>query len=149
MPEVLLPKGYDLVAIPVDSFLEVVEIEVAGCANLLEHTAYERLLGGWKGCISTPTHEIRIAAEAIDASRHELLILTWVHALLEVGKAKGIALWLVVAIERAMTVNCDEVGVEHDILSLAAVAVVPDPGAQTVVAPGTVAGQTSLVAVGD
>ncbi len=143
-----MPEGHDLVAIPVDSFLEVIEVEVAWRANLLEHNAYERLLRGRKGCISTPSHEIRIAAEAIDASRHELLILTRVHALLEVGKAKGIALWLVIAVERAMIVKCSEVGIEHDISLQAPVAVAPRPGSQTMVALGTDAGQTGLVAIG-
>lgn len=142
-----MPKGRGLVVIPANSFLESVEVKVVGRAYLLEQTANERLLRGRHGGIAAPSHEIGIAAKAGDASRHELLVLFRVHAPLEVGEAKGVALWLIVAVERAMAVECGEVGIEHDILPGTAVAVGPCPGTQTVVALRAVAGQTGLVAI--
>lgn len=143
-----MPKSHDLVVIPVDTFLESVEVEVIGRAYLLEQAANERLLRGRHGGLSAPSHEIRIAAKAGDASRHEASVLLRVHAPLEVGEAKGVALWLIVAVEWAMAVECGEVGIEHDISLGTAIAVDPCPGTQTVVALGTVAGQTGLVAIG-
>ena len=142
-----MPKGRGLVVIPANSFLESVEVEVVGRAYLLELTANERLLRGRHGGIAAPSHEIGIAAKAGDASRHELVVLFRVHAPLEVGEAKGVALWLIVAVERAMAVEFGEVGIEHDILPGTAVAVGPCPGTQTVVALRAVAGQTGLVAI--
>ena len=143
-----MPKGCGLVVVPINSLLESVEVEVIGRAYLLEQTANERLLRGRHGGLSAPTHEIRIAAKAGDAGRHEVLVLFRVHAPLEVGEAKGVALWLIVAVEWAMAVECGEVGIEHDISPGTAIAVCPCPGTQTVVALGTVAGQTGLVAIG-
>ena len=143
-----MPTSHDLVVIPVDTFLESVEVEVIGRAYLLEQTANERLLRGRHGDLSAPSHEIRIAAKAGDASRHEALVLLRVHTPLEVGEAKGVALWLIVAVEWAMAVECGEVGIDHDIFPGIAIAVDPCPGTQTVVALGTVAGQTGLVVIG-
>ena len=67
---------------------------------------------------------------------------------MEVGKSKCIALWAVIAVERAMAVESSSVRIEHNILAHAAVAVVPCPSVQAVIALGTVTRQTSLVTIG-
>lgn len=141
-------KSYALVAIPVDSFLKTIEVDIFGRSDLLEYTTYERLLRGRHRRISTPAHEIRIAAEAGDACRHELFVLVRVQATLEVCEAERVALWLVVAVEGTVAVGSGKVRIEYDIPLHAALTVVPYPCAETVFALGTVVGQASLVIMG-
>lgn len=84
-----------------------------------------------------------------NADRHELPVLIGVHALLEVGESKGIALWAVIAVEGAMAVECSMIGIEHNVLPHAAVAVVPCPSMQTMATLGTVTRQAGLVPIGN
>jgi hypothetical protein len=56
------------------------------------------LLFWWKKNVTTPTLEILVASEVEDEGSHELVILLWVHPLLEVGESSGEYHWLFIPI---------------------------------------------------
>ena len=70
-------------------FLVFVEVHFGVCSHLFKHQSYHFLLLGRKQNVATPTLEILVASEVEDEVRYELVILLWVHMLLEVGESSG------------------------------------------------------------
>ena len=52
----------------------------------------------WKKNVATSALEILVASEVEDEGSHELVILLWVHPLLEVGESSGVGHRLAVPI---------------------------------------------------
>ena len=69
--------------------LVFIEVHFGVSSYLFKHQSYHLLLLRWKKNVTTPALEILVASEVEDKGRHELVILLWVHLLLEVGESSG------------------------------------------------------------
>ena len=76
-------------SIPIDSLLIFIEIHLGVCSYLFKHQSYHFLLLWWKKNAAMPTLEILVASEVETEGSHELVILLWVHSLLEVCESSG------------------------------------------------------------
>ena len=70
-------------------FLVFVEVHFGVSSYLFKHQSYHFLLLRWKKNVTTSALEILVASEVEDEGCHELVILLWVHPLLEVGESSG------------------------------------------------------------
>ena len=69
--------------------LVFVEVHFGVSSYLFKHQSYHLLLFWWKKNVTTSALEILVAPEVEDEGSHELVILLWVHPLLEVGESSG------------------------------------------------------------
>lgn len=69
--------------------LVVIELHFGVCSYLFEHLAYHFLFLRRKKNVTTPELEILVASEVETEGCHELVILLWVHPLLEIGESSG------------------------------------------------------------
>ena len=75
--------------IPIDVLLVFVEVHFGISSYLFKHQSYHFLFLWWKKNVTTPALEILVASEVETEGSHELVILLWVHPLLEVGESSG------------------------------------------------------------
>ena len=75
--------------IPIDVFLVFIKVHFGVSSYLFKHQSYHLLLLRWKKNVTTSALEILVAPEVEDESSHKLVILLWVHPLLEVGESSG------------------------------------------------------------
>ena len=76
--------------IPIDVFLVFIKVHFGVSSYLFKHQSYHLLLLRWKKNVTTSALEILVAPEVEDEGSHELVILLWVHPLLEVGESSGV-----------------------------------------------------------
>lgn len=98
---------------PIDVFLVFVEVHFGVCSYLFKHQSYHFLLLRWKKNVTTSALEILVASEVEDEGSHELVILLWVHPLLEVGESSGEYHWFFIPIVRTCLVLAASGGIDQ------------------------------------